>query len=64
MNWKWLLTPGEPRLRYVLLMAVGVMLMMTITWPIWANGGRGMAAFVAICAVILGHVSAKFVMRP
>ncbi len=63
MNWKWLLTAGEPRLRYVLLVVIGVILMMTLTYPIWYPGGRGMAAFVAMAAVVLSHVSAKLVMR-
>ncbi len=63
MNWKWLLTAGEPRPRYVLLVAIGVVLMMTLTYPFWAAGGRGMAAFAAVCAVVLSHLSAKFVMR-
>lgn len=63
MNWKWLLSAGEPRPRYVLLVAIGVMVMMSLTWPIWQAGGPGMAAFAAVCAVILSHVSAKFIMR-
>jgi hypothetical protein len=45
-------------------MAVGVVLMMTITWPIWNPGGAPMAAFAAVMAVILAHVSAKLIMRP
>ena len=63
MNWKWLLSAGEPRLRYVLLLAIGVVLMMTLSYPFWVAGGRGMAAFAAVLAVILSHLSAKFVMR-
>ncbi|HHX91292.1 MAG TPA: hypothetical protein GX700_16325 [Paracoccus sp.] len=63
MSWKWLLSASEPRGRYVLLVAVGVVVMMSITYPIWAPGGRGMAAIVAAAAVILSHVSAKFIMR-
>ena len=63
MNWKWLLTTAEPRSRYVLLVAIGVVLMMTLTYSIWAPGGRGMAAFAAVVAVILSHLSAKFVMK-
>ncbi|MCC5989137.1 MAG: hypothetical protein JJT95_15800 [Pararhodobacter sp.] len=64
MNWKYWLSAGEPRARYVLLMAVGVVLMMSISYPFWAPGGRGMAAFAAVAAVILAHVSAKSIMRP
>jgi len=64
MNWKFWLTAGEPRPRYVLLVAVGVVLMMTITWPVWNPGGAGMAAFVAVMAVIIAHVSAKLIMKP
>ena len=63
MNWKWLLTAAEPRPRYALLVALGVMLMMTISAPVWQPGGPGMAAFAAICAVILSHLSAKYIMR-
>ena len=63
MDWKWLLTASEPRPRYVLLVVIGVVLMMTLTYPIWQQGGRGMAVFVAVAAVVLSHLSAKFVMR-
>ncbi|MEZ5752432.1 MAG: hypothetical protein R3D60_10845 [Paracoccaceae bacterium] len=63
MDWKWLLSAGEPRPRYVLLVAIGVVLMMTLTYSIWMPGGRGMAAFAAICAVVLNHLSAKYIMR-
>ena len=63
MNWKWLLTPGEPRGRYGLLVAVGVVLMMSLTYSVWYPGGPGMAAFAAIAAVVLSHLSAKFLMR-
>lgn len=64
MNWKWLLSAGEPRPRYVLLVAIGVVLMMTITYSIWAPGGRVMAAVAAVMAVVISHVSAKLIMRP
>jgi len=64
MNLKFWLTPAEPRLRYALLLSVGVVLMMTLTWPFWSPGGRGMAAFAAVAAVIISHVSAKLIMRP
>ncbi|PVH27948.1 hypothetical protein [Pararhodobacter oceanensis] len=63
MNWKWLLTTAEPRSRYVLLVAIGVVLMMSLSYPVWYPGGRGMAAFAAIAAVILSHISAKSIMR-
>lgn len=63
MNWKWLLTTAEPRPRYVLLVAIGVVVMMTLTYSIWAPGGRGMAAFAAMAAIIISHVSAKMIMR-
>jgi hypothetical protein len=63
MNWKWLLSAAEPRARYVLLVAVGVVVMMTVTYSIWAPGGRVMAAFAAVVAVIISHVSAKLIMK-
>jgi len=63
MNWKWLLSTAEPRSRYVLLVAIGVVLMMTITYSIWAPGGRIMAAFAAVAATVISHVSAKLIMK-
>ena len=63
-NIRWWLTAAEPRSRYVLLMAVGVLVMMSITYPIWAPGGAGMAAVTAMMAVVIAHVSAKLIMRP
>ncbi len=63
-NLRWWLTAAEPRPRYVLLMAVGVMVMMTITFPVWSGGGAAMAALVAMMAVVIAHVSAKLIMRP
>lgn len=63
MDWKWLLTPAEPRGRYALLLCVGTMLMLALTYPLWQPGGRGMAAFATVLAVVLSHVSAKFLMR-
>jgi hypothetical protein len=64
MNLKYWLTPAQPRLRYALLVTVGVVLMMTLTRPIWYPGGPWMAAFAAVAAVIISHVSAKLIMRP
>jgi len=63
MDWKWLLTAGEPRPRYIVLVVIGVVLMMSLSYPIWYPGGRAMAAFAAIAAVILSHISAKSIMR-
>lgn len=63
MNWKWLLSAAEPRPRYALLVAVGVMVMMTISSPVWHPGGPWMAAITAVCAVVLAHLSAKLIMR-
>ena len=63
-NLRWWLTAAEPRSRYVLLMAVGVMVMMTISYPVWGYGGAGMAAVTAMMAVVIAHVSAKLIMRP
>jgi hypothetical protein len=62
-NLRWWLTAAEPRPRYVLLVAVGVMMMMTITYPVWYPGGPGMAAAAAMMAVVIAHVSAKLIMR-
>jgi hypothetical protein len=63
MNWKFWLTAGEPRPRYVLLVSIGVVLMMSLTYSVWYPGGPGMAAFAAVTATILSHVSAKMIMR-
>ena len=63
MNWKFWLSASEPRSRYALLVAVGVLVMMAITQPFWSAGGRVMAAIVAMVAVVLAHVSAKMLMK-
>lgn len=63
MNWKFWLSVAEPRPRYALLVAVGVLVMMTITQPFWGPGGPGMAAIVAMLAVVVAHVSAKLLMK-
>ncbi len=63
-NLRWWLTAAEPRPRYVLLVAVGVVVMMTISYPFWGHGGAGMAAVTAMMAVVIAHVSAKLIMRP
>ncbi|MBF9060145.1 hypothetical protein HKCCSP123_13240 [Rhodobacterales bacterium HKCCSP123] len=63
MNLKFWLTAAEPRSRYALLLAIGVVVMMSLTYPIWHPGGPGMAAFAAVAATVLSHVSAKFIMR-
>ena len=63
MNLKFWLTAAEPRSRYALLVAIGVVLMMSLTYPIWHPGGPGMAAFAAVAATVLSHVSAKLIMK-
>jgi ABC-type transport system involved in cytochrome bd biosynthesis fused ATPase/permease subunit len=63
MNWKFWLTPAEPRSRYALLMALGVVILMTLTYGVWYPGGRVLAAFATVAAVIVAHVSAKLIMR-
>ena len=63
MNWKFWLTAAEPRSRYALLVAFGVVILMTLTYGVWYPGGPGLAAFSAVVATIVSHVSAKLVMR-
>jgi len=63
MNWKYWLSAAEPRPRYAMLVAMGVLVMMSVTYPFWGAAGRGMAALVAMVAVVLAHVSAKMLMR-
>lgn len=63
MNMKFWLTAGEPRPRYALLVAIGVVMMMSLTYPIWHPGGPGLAAFAAVAATVIAHVSAKLIMK-
>lgn len=63
MNWKYWLTPAEPRLRYALLLALGVVILMTLTYGVWFPGGPVLAAFATVAAIIVAHVSAKLIMR-
>ena len=63
MNMKFWLTAGLPRGRYALLVALGVVMMMTLTYPVWQPGGPGLAAFAAVTATVISHVSAKLIMR-
>jgi hypothetical protein len=62
VNWKYWLTPAEPRMRYALLMALGVVILMTLTYGVWYPGGPGMATFATITAIVVAHVSAKLIM--
>ncbi|MEM7724243.1 MAG: hypothetical protein AAF376_18010 [Pseudomonadota bacterium] len=62
MNWKYWLTPAEPRLRYALLVALGAFILMTLTYSVWYPGGPGLASFAAIMAIVVAHVSAKMIM--
>jgi len=63
MNWKFWLAPAEPRMRYALLLALGVVILMTLTYGVWYPGGPGLAAFAAVVAIVVAHVSAKMIMR-
>lgn len=63
MNLKFWLTAAEPRPRYALLVAFGVVMMMTLSYPVWHPGGPGLAAFAAVAASAISHVSAKLIMR-
>ena len=62
MNWKYWLTPAEPRPRYALLLALGVVILMALTYSVWAPGAAPLAAFSAAVAVVVSHVSAKLIM--
>jgi hypothetical protein len=62
MNWKYWLTPAQPRSRYAILLALGVVMLMTLTYGVWYPGGPGLAAFAAVVAVAVAHVSAKLIM--
>lgn len=63
MDWKFWLTAAEPRMRYALLVALGVVIMMALTFPIWNPGGPVLAAFAAVTATVISHVSAKMIMK-
>jgi hypothetical protein len=63
MNWKFWLTASEPRARYALLVAIGTVILMALTYSVWYPGGPALAAFATITAVVVSHVSAKLVMR-
>ncbi len=63
MNWKFWLTGAEPRPRYALLVALGVVILMTLTYGVWSPGGPALAAFAAVTAVVVSHISAKIIMR-
>lgn len=63
MNWKFWLTAAEPRARYAVLVALGTVILMTLTYGVWRPGGPALAAFAAVVAIIIAHVSAKLIMR-
>ena len=63
MNWKYWLSAGEPRPRYALLVAIGVVVMMALTYSIWHPGRPGLAAFAAVAVNISSHVSDKMIVR-
>ena len=63
IDWKFWLSPAEPRPRYALLVAMGVVILMTLTYGVWHPGGPGLAAFAAVAAIVVAHVSAKLIMR-
>jgi len=63
MNWKFWLTASEPRSRYALLVALGTVILMVLTYSVWYPGGPGLAAFATIAAIIVAHVSAKIIMK-
>ena len=62
MNWKFWLTASEPRPRYAFLVALGTVILMALTYSVWFPGGNTLAAFAAVVAVIVAHVSAKIIM--
>jgi len=63
MNWKFWLTAAEPRMRYAMLVALGTIILMVLTYSIWSRGGAGLASFATVTAIIIAHVSAKLIMR-
>ena len=63
MNWKYWLTAAQPRPRYAILVALGAIILMTLTYSVWHPGGPVLAAFAAISSIIIAHVSAKLIMR-
>jgi hypothetical protein len=64
MAWlSWLVTPAEPRTRYAILVAIGVVMLMGVSYPVWYPGGPWMAAFAAVAATVISAASAKMIMR-
>ncbi len=63
MNWRWLLTPGEPRTPWVLMTALMTVILMTVTAPYWQAGGPVVAAIAAAFAAGLSAVTSKLVLE-
>lgn len=63
MNWKWLITPGNPRGPWAIMTALMTFGLMTVTRPFWMAGGPIVAAVAAVFAVGLSSVLSKIVLE-
>ncbi|MEM1365302.1 MAG: hypothetical protein AAGH82_06075 [Pseudomonadota bacterium] len=63
MNWRWMLTPGEPRMPWILMTAIMTFMLMFVTRPFWVAGGPVTAAIAAMFAVAVSAVSSKLILE-
>lgn len=63
MNFRWLLTPGEPRPHWIAMTAIMTLILMFITRPFWLSGGPIVAAIAAMFAVGVSSVSSKMILE-
>lgn len=63
MNWKWLLSAGNPRVPWAVMTALMTFGLMVVTAPFWRAGGPIVAAIAAAFAVGLSSVLSKMVLE-
>jgi hypothetical protein len=64
MNWKYWLTPAEPRRGVTrCFWRLGVVILMTLTYGVWYPGGPVLAMFATIRRDRRGACVAKLIMR-
>lgn len=63
MNWRWIITPGEPRLPWIAMTTLMTFMLMFITRPFWMAGGPFVAAMAAMGAVAMSSVSSKKILE-
>ncbi|MGB0661832.1 MAG: hypothetical protein ACPGNV_16880 [Mangrovicoccus sp.] len=63
MNFRWLLTPGEPRLPWIAMTVLMTFILMYVTRPFWMAGGPIVAAMAAMFAVAASAVTSKMILE-